>query len=168
MFILVCLAGGTFRLLQIQCPRQGCNSGLSVDDTQVHPRDIGGPWWQEHAACSCLRRSIAGDPEGWNHMGSEERLFLSLGPSSNAFLSWSLTRSCTSCLEKPGVGRHFSGVWDTSALRPHMEEDLLSGNRPMSSLADGIQLDVEKSSTEGSNLTKQNQVKQHHLSVTKT
>ena len=64
--------------------------------------------------------------------------------------------------------KSFSVVWDTSALRPHMEEDLLSGNRPMSSLADGIQLDVEKSSTEGSNLTKQNQVKQHHLSVTKT
>ena len=53
-----------------------------------------------------------------------------------------------------GCRKVFSVVWDTSASGLHMEEDLLSGNRPMCSLADGIQLDVEKSSTEGSNLTK--------------
>ena len=53
-----------------------------------------------------------------------------------------------------GCRKVFSVVWDTSASRLHMEEDLLSGNRPICSLADGIQLDVEKSSTKGSNLTK--------------
>lgn len=61
----------------------------------------------------------------------------------------------------------FSVVRDTSASRLHMEEDLLSRNRPMCSLADGIQLDVEKSSTESSNQTK-NRVKQHDFCITRT